>query len=226
MKASVLFITAGLIFTQLTSVAQDRSTTNGTPGNVSSRDARKRVVPGIKVGVDRSNVYDTRGNAFVSKNQKQGLAAGVFIALPINRFFGIQPEVVYQQKGFEGSGQIFGERYVFSRTTNHIDIPVQFQLKIFKWLTFLAGPQYSILLNHNDNTSYVDGNGARMTNVRNDSPRKGTFGTLTGFDLNFGHIVFSGRSGWDVTNNASDDMSAAPNYKNRWIQGTVGYRFY
>ena len=224
MKAQVLVITAVLILAQLALNAQEQTSPNEKQ-DASSRDARRKVVPGIKLGVNRSNVYDANGNYF-SSDFKQGFAAGVYLALPINRFFGIQPEIMYQQKGFEGRSQVFGQMYVMSRTTNHIDVPVQFQLKIFKWLTFLAGPQYSFLLKHADDYSEVDATGARMSDFSNDQPSKGTFGTLIGLDLNFGHIVFSARSGWDVTDNSSDGISVAPNYKNRWIQGTVGYRFY
>jgi hypothetical protein len=224
MKTKILTI-AGLLFLQLAVSAQEQPADNSKT-STSSRDARRKVVPGLKVGVNRSNVYDAKGNAFAAE-RKQGIAAGAFIALPINRFFGIQPELMFQQKGFEGSSQIAGETYVISRTTTHLDIPVQFQLKLFKWFSFLIGPQYSLLLNHTDNYSNSGLAAGRTTSdFNNDAPKKATFGTLMGIDLNFGHIVLSGRSGWDVTNNTSNGVSAAPNYKNRWVQGTVGYRFY
>src|SRR5688572_6089565 len=71
----------------------------------SSRDAKKRIVPGIKVGITRSNVYDRKGEAFVSDG-KSGFAGGVSLALPLGSLLGIQPEVMLLQKGFEGAGTI------------------------------------------------------------------------------------------------------------------------
>jgi hypothetical protein len=216
MKFPGIIFTA-IIFCITAITAQESQTT--------SRDAKRKVVPGIKFGINRSNVYNTSGDAF-SADRKQGFAAGIFVALPVGGLLGIQPEMIFQQKGFEGTGHLVGDKYIISRTTTHLDIPVQLQVKLFKWFTFLAGPQYSFLLKQNDRFTYEGNSAARSTDFEDDQIREGTFGTLVGVDLNIGHLVLSYRSGWDVSDNRPDGFSATPSYRNRWMQWTVGYRFY
>src|SRR3954465_3695072 len=104
MKKSFLTLSLFIVLAQHTAIAQDQ-----TPDRVTSRDAKRRVVAGIKFGANRSNVYNQSGEAF-SADKKQGIAAGVFIALPLGSLLGFQPEVIYQQKGFEGSGKWLGDR--------------------------------------------------------------------------------------------------------------------
>jgi hypothetical protein len=131
-----------------------------------------------------------------------------------------------QEKGFKGSGNIAGVDYSVSRRTTHLDIPLQLMVKPFKWFTFLVGPQYSFLLQQNDAIN-VGGNSSQTEQeVKDVNLRKNLFGTIIGFDLNFGKIVLSGRWGWDVSDNHGDGTSNAPRYRNRWAQGTIGYRFY
>src|SRR6478736_6592004 len=85
-------------------------------------DYRKQLMFGLKAGANYSNVYDAQGEAFVAK-AKYGFAGGVFLSIPIGRYFGIQPEVLYSQKGFNGKGVLLGSSYDLSRTTSFIDVP-------------------------------------------------------------------------------------------------------
>lgn len=188
-----------------------------------SRDAKRKVVTGLKVGLVRSSAYARSG--FTSK-YRSGLSAGLFASLPVGSLLGIQPEISYMQKGLDGSGVVNGESYRFSRVTSHIDIPVQVQLKLFRWLTFLAGPQYSFLLGQRETYSLGGGGSALRAEFDRDEPTQGLWGFVSGFDINIRHIVFSFRSGWDLT--ASHDYSSAvtPRYRNQWMQYTIGYRFY
>lgn len=206
--------------------AQDVRPANQPTNEPTSRDAKRRVVFGIKAGVNRSNVYNVDGTA-LAPTKKQGFAGGVFLALPVGGLLGIQPELILQQKGFEGLGTMGGQQYAVSRTTTHVDIPLQLQVKFFKWFSFLVGPNISFLLNQNDNFSYYGGlNASAKTDLETASLRKSTWGTIFGIDFNFGHLVLSGRSGWDVSPSPVQVYSGVPNYRNRWLQGTVGYRFY
>lgn len=191
----------------------------------SSREAKRKIVPGFKIGANRSNVYNVSGEA-LAPDRKHGFAAGAFVALPVGSFLGIQPEVIFQQKGFEGSGRLFGESYAVSRTTTHIDIPVQLQVKLFKWFSFLVGPNYSYMLRQGDTFTYHSGSLGTNRDFENTDLRRSTFGTVIGIDINFGHLVLSGRSGWDVSPSQAQIRAGIPDYRNRWIQGTIGYRFY
>ena len=60
-------------------------------------DNREEFQFGLKAGLNYSNVYDAKGEQF-NANAKFGLAAGVFMAIPIGKYLGIQPEVLLSQK--------------------------------------------------------------------------------------------------------------------------------
>ncbi|PBQ32903.1 hypothetical protein CNR22_14345 [Sphingobacteriaceae bacterium] len=190
-----------------------------------SRDAKRRVVPGIRAGINRSNVYDEQGENFVA-NKKTGFAGGVFVALPIGSFIGIQPELLISQKGFSSRGTMYGDQYFLERTSTFLDIPLQLQLKPTRFFTLLGGVQYSYLLSQRDAFTNGTNTIAQSQEFSNDNIRKNIFGTLLGFDINIRHVVLSGRYGWDLRANRGDGSSYTPRYKNVWAQATIGYRFY
>jgi hypothetical protein len=190
-----------------------------------SRAAKKQVVPGVKIGVNRSNVWDANGESFVA-DPRSGYALGGYLAIPLGSFLGFQPELMLQEKGFKASGRFEGMDYSVSRRTTHLDVPLQLMVKPFRWFTFLIGPQYSYLLKQDDALNIEGSNVQREQEFKDVSLRKNLFGTLVGIDLNFRHIVVSWRSGWDVTSNHGDGTSSSPRYRNRWSQLTLGYRFY
>jgi hypothetical protein len=193
--------------------------------NVSSREAKRKFVFGIKAGANRSNVYNTEGMNFVA-GPKNGFAGGIFAAIPVGSFLGLQPEILISQKGFSGSGSIENETYYLDRTTTFLDIPLQLQLKPFRFLSIVGGIQYSYLLNQDDRFTYASSSVIQSQQFKNDNIRKNIFGAVGGIDVNIRHIVLSGRTGWDMQANNGDGSSYTPKYKNVWIQGTVGFRFY
>lgn len=192
---------------------------------LSSRDAKRRIVPGIKAGINRSNVYDAQGLDFVA-SPNTGFAGGVYVALPLGGFLGLQPEVLVSQKGFSSSGTMFGEPYYLERTTTFLDIPLQLQLKPFRFLSLLGGVQYSYLLRQTDSFSDGEVTVAQSEAFENDNIRKNILGGTVGFDVNIRHLVLSGRYGWDFRANRGDGSFYTPRYKNVWLQATIGYRFY
>ncbi len=193
--------------------------------NVNSREAKKKVILGFKAGINRSNVFDESGGDFVA-NSKPGYVGGVFLAVPFGSLLGFQPEQLIQQKGFQGSGLLLGENYLITRTTTHLDIPLQLQFKPFRWLSLVGGPQYSYMLKKTDRYTLGTNSQAQTEEFENDNIRRNIFGTVIGLDINVGHFVVSGRSGWDMTSNHGDGSSSTPRYKNMWLQGTIGYRIY
>ncbi len=193
-------------------------------GQDNSTDLRDKLNFGVKAGANYSNVYDAQGEAFQA-NPKLGLAAGVFLAIPIGKYLGVQPEVLFSQKGFQATGIILGNTYDFTRTTSYIDVPLLFAFKPSEFFTLLAGPQYSYLLNQKDVFANATTSIAQETEFVNDNVRKNTLCFLGGADLTLRHIVIGARAGWDFQNNNGDGTSTTPRYKNVWYQATVGYRF-
>jgi hypothetical protein len=185
---------------------------------------RQKFTVGLKAGANYSNVYDTQGDAF-NANPKFGFAGGLFIAIPIGKFLGVQPEVLISQKGFKGTGTLLGNPYDITRTTTYLAIPLLLAIKPVEFLTILAGPQYSYLLKQKDVFSNASTSAAQQQEFTNDNIRKNTLSVIGGFDINIQHIVVSGRVGWDVQNNNGNGTSTTPRYKNAWTQATIGYKF-
>ncbi len=179
---------------------------------------------GPKVGLNISNVYDSEGENF-DADPKIGLAAGLFVSIPLGSFLGIQPEMLFSQKGFKASGSILGNDYTFTRTLNYIDIPLLISVKPSEMFTIVAGPQYSYLISSKDvfENSFLDIE--QEEEFDNENLRRNTLCFLGGFDVNVNSIVIGARVGWDLFQNNGDGSSTTLRYKNVWYQATVGFRF-
>lgn len=213
MKKIILMITV-IAFMFVTNIkAQD-----------SKKDFRDKVNFGLKVGLNNSNVYDTKGDNFVATS-KLGFAGGAFISIPLGTFIGIQPEVLYSQKGFKSTGTVLGSSYTFTRTLNYLDIPIFFTLKPIECLTLLVGPQYSYLISQKDVFTSSTTNYTLIQNFTNNNVRKNVLAFVVGADVTVKHFVIGARLGWDIQDNNGDGTSTNPRYKNVWEQLTVGFRF-
>lgn len=197
------------------SFAQDDTTTSST-------DTRENFKFGVKAGINLSNVYDEEGDDFVADG-KVGFAGGVFFAIPLGKFIGIQPELLYSEKGFKAEGSFLGAEYEFKRKTTHLDIPVHFQIKPTENLSILVGPQFSYLLETKNELGDVS---AGMENeINEDNYKKGVFGLSAGVDFNIENFVISARGSWDLSKTNKDGEESDLRYKNQVIQFTVGYTF-
>lgn len=186
-------------------------------------DFRDRPVFGVKAGLNLSNVYDSQGDQFTTDG-KFGFAAGGFVAIPIGTYLGIQPEILFSQKGFQASGNVLGLAYKFNRTLNYIDVPIFFAVKPSEFFTILVGPQYSYLVKQSDRFSSSAISSDQEHDFSNNNIRKNTLCFIFGGDVTIQHIVVGLRAGWDVMNNNGDGTSTNPRYKNVWYQATIGFR--
>jgi hypothetical protein len=188
-------------------------------------DIRKKLVLGAKAGMNISNVYDQKVGNYVA-DPKAGFAGGLFLGIPIGKYLGIQPEVLFSQKGYQSTGTLLGSSYSDTRTTSFLDIPLQVQFKPIDFLTFLGGVQYSYLLHQSDVYGLGTNSIAQEQEFKNDNARKNIFGAVFGIDATIRHFVISGKACWDLQNNAGNGSSYTPRYKNIWFQLTVGFRLY
>lgn len=179
---------------------------------------------GVKVGANYSNVYDSEGENFVA-DSKLGFAAGGFVSFTLLGIIGVQPEVLFSQKGFKSSGTYFGTTYEMTRTTNHIDAPIMVAVKPIPFITLLFGPQFSYLLSQKDDFTGGTISGTQQDDFNNDNLRKNTFGLIGGADIAVSHLIIGVRAAWDVNNNNGDGTTTTPRYKNMLYQATVGYKF-
>jgi hypothetical protein len=199
------------------------TTTSMYAQKVKDGDPREKFYVGPKAGYNISNVYDAKGENF-DADSKVGFVAGVFFSIPISTLVGLQPEILFSQKGFQATGTLSGSSYEISRTTNYIDLPVLFTLKPGRVVTLLAGPQFSYLIKQKDLFDSNILNTSLIQEFENDSVRKNTLGFLGGIDFNFNHFILGTRFGKDILKNNGDGSSTTPRYKNVWLQITVAYR--
>jgi len=209
----ILLLLLAVTFITYAGMAQDREF-----------DPRHNFSVGFKVGANLSTVYDSRGDQF-NADPKLGFATGAFLSLPVWRALGVQPEILFSQRGFRATGVILGSPYRFRRTISYIDLPLLATFSLSNVVTVVAGPQLSFQVRQRD--SYSDGTTVvQVQEFRNDNFRRATLCLTTGLDFNFGHIVLGTRVGIDVQDNVNSGSSSTPRYKNVWLQATLGYRFY
>ncbi|HET6224716.1 MAG TPA: porin family protein [Bacteroidia bacterium] len=188
-------------------------------------DYRERFMVGVKVGANFSNVYDKNGQPFHTES-KLGLATGLMLAIPIGKYIGLQPEVLFSQKGFKATSTVTDNAYVLTRTSNFIDVPFMLAAKLAPFLTLLAGPQYAYLISQKNTFENASTSISKEQDFENENTRKNMFCFTAGFDITLKHVVIAARAGWDLQNNSSAGAISTSHYKNNWIQATLGYRFY
>lgn len=200
------------------------ATTSLKAQTTTTTDNRGKLTFGVKAGTNYSNVYDSEGEDFVADG-KFGLAAGAFVVVPLGKIFGIQPEVLYSQKGFKSTGTFLGTNYEMTRTTDFIDVPILISIKPVEYVSLLFGPQFSFLMKQTDDFTGGSLSTSQQDEFDNSNLRKNIFGLTGGVDFNIDHLVIGLRGGWDVKNNYGDGNSTTPRYKNMWYQATIGYKF-
>jgi hypothetical protein len=186
-------------------------------------DSRTKPHLGIKAGYNSSNVYDTEGGT-LEADSKLGVAVGVFLSMPLGKFVGLQPEILFAQRGFHGTGVLLASSYELTRTTSYLDFPILFSLKPSKYVSLLAGPQFSYLLKQKDVFTNSSTSIEQEEEFKNDNIRKNTLCFIGGVDFNLHPVVLGIRAGWDLQKNNGDGTSSTPRYKNVWMQGTIGFR--
>ena len=186
-------------------------------------DNRDEFQIGARVGLSRSNVYDSQGEEFKA-DPKLGFTGGLFFKIPLGKYLGIHPEVNFTQKGFTASGRILGSVYTLERTTNFFEIPLLVELKPSAFISLLAGPQFSYLLKQRDKFTSLLVNYEQEQEFSQDQINKNILGFVAGLDINLKHLVLSGRVGWDIQNNRGDGTSSTPRYKNISTTVTIGYK--
>lgn len=213
MKTTLLLTTAMLLFISVAFAQFDLNS-----------DFNTRLNFGVKLGTNYSNVWDSEGEEF-NADAKFGLAFGAFLSIPIGTDIGIQPEVLFSQRGFKATGKILDKAYDFERTTSYLDIPLYFAVKPADFISVLVGPQFSYLLKREDQFANAVTTISQEEEFENDNIRENTLGAAVGIDLNFGHVLIGLRANWDLQENNGEGESTTPRYKNQWFQGTFGYRF-
>jgi len=210
MKRNIRYMLFSCLLVAQAAVAQDE-------------DRRNNLEFGIKAGVNISNVWDERGQEFTA-DSKTGIVGGAFVGIPIGMWLGVQPEILISQKGFKASGSLLGSPYSFSRTATFIDVPLLVQLKPASFVTVVAGPQFSYLIEQKDEYTFGSNSVEQEEQFDTDNIRKNILGFTAGLDFYYQHFLLSGRVGIDFQTNNGDGSSLTPRYKNQWLQFTAGFK--
>jgi Outer membrane protein beta-barrel domain len=166
---------------------------------------------GIKVG---TNVNKITGKSF-KEQFTYGYHAGAFTEIKLSNKFYLQPEVIFNQINADTSSD-FKKLYNVTASTvsgiklNYLSIPILLQLKINKFISINAGPQFGILINQNN--SFLQNGKAAF--------KQGDFSMLGGVQLKFAGIRVYGRYVVGLQN--LNDIDNQDKWKNQSIQIGVG----
>jgi hypothetical protein len=166
-------------------------------------------VLGIKLGATVSNTFDSESASF-SDNAKVGYSGGVFARLLFTNSIGLQPEVLFTQRGFIGTGTFLGADYRLDRTLNYIDVPVMVAVLVTPSITLLAGPQYSYLFKQTDEYSSGSTTFTDETEFSDRTLDESNISFTGGVDMDLDPLVIGLRTGWDTKS---------------WYQLSIGFRF-
>lgn len=170
---------------------------------------------GIKGG---ANMTKIDGQSF-KDGFEFGYQLGGFAEIGISKGLGIQPEVLFSQTNTK-VGDGFHDIYsgIGSAVTgdnvklNYLSVPVLLRINSGKMLTFLVGPQFSILVNDKENL--LENGEAAF--------KKGDFAMVAGAQVNLGTLRVYGRYNVGLSN--INDIDNQDKWKNQQFQVGLGLR--
>jgi len=167
---------------------------------------------GIKGG---ANLTKISGQSF-DQNFKLGYQLGGFAEIDFAKEIGIQPEVLFN----EAYGRTASNLNAISTNLdgsqdiklNYLSIPVLLRINAGSLVTFLVGPQYSILINKH-NTTLRNGS---------DAFKSGDFAMVGGLQLNLSALRIYGRYNIGLSN--INDLGNQDKWTNQQLQLGVGLK--
>jgi len=169
---------------------------------------------GVKAG---TNINKISGESF-SQQFTYSYHAGVFAEIGFGEKFSLQPEVIFNQISSDTSNKFSSTYTNFSKNAStikltYLSIPILLDYKLSKFFRLQAGPQYGILINHNEN----------LVDNGKDALKKGDFSMLAGVQLKIGSFRIYGRYAIGLSN--INDISNEDKWKSQSIQLGIGFTF-
>ena len=166
---------------------------------------------GVKAG---ANFQKIQGIPFKEKFTF-GYQAGAFAAIGFTSKIGIQPEILFSSVNADTATQfstVYGFKKIDKVKLNMLDIPILLNIKAAQFLTIQAGPQFSVIIDKNQNLLK---NGETAFKQGNISAVAGLQFNLTKFKI-YGRYV-AGLKNLNNVNNSNE-------WKNRNIQVGIGFK--
>jgi hypothetical protein len=141
----------------------------------------QHISAGIKGGLTMSNLY-IEEDGLNDENARFGFHAGLFSQFMYRETFGIQPELLFTNKGSKATyGGLINQTVDFN--LNYLEIPVMFVFRPFEILEVHAGPYVGLLFNANiEYSGTIDG----YDEIDRDYFNTLDYGIGAGLAMNFG----------------------------------------
>ena len=170
---------------------------------------------GAKLG---ANMTKIDGESFKS-GYELSYHLGGFVEMDFSKNIGIQPELLFSQTKTTVSTE-FNDIYenvdnaLLKKDVklNYLSIPVLLRINAGKLLTFHVGPQFSILMNADEN----------LLENGKDAFKKGDFAAVAGAQVNVGSLRVFGR--YNIGLSDINDIDNKDKWKNQQIQLGVGFK--
>ncbi len=129
---------------------------------------------GLKGGVNFNSLQgDGIKKMYSDANQLTQYHFGAYAQIGISNRFSIQPELLYQRKGFKSKGETQmnvtnpADSLVADKSTklSYLSLPVLFVFNIFDNVAIQVGPQVSYLLNIHDGSKTIDASTYKYNSV-------------------------------------------------------------
>lgn len=165
---------------------------------------------GAKAGLNMSQVVGTSFN----DGFYYSYHLGGFAEIDFNKLIGIQPELLWNQSTTQSASGISSINLNPNQnvTLNYLSIPILLRVNLGSMLTLNAGPQFSILMNKNDNLLQ---NGQKAF-------ASGDFGMVGGATLNLKTFRIYGR--YVVGLKDIHEISQQDKWTNQQIQLGIGLK--
>lgn len=171
---------------------------------------------GAKLG---ANLGKVDGRSF-KEEYNLSYHAGAFLEVDINKNWGVQPEVYFSQTQTTRSSD-FGTIYSANPNAktdvklNYLSIPLLVRYTMLNnLLTLNAGPQYSVLINDNENL---------LANGKN-AFKNGDFALVAGAQVNLKRLRVYAR--YNIGLSDINDIDNQDEWKNQTLQVGVGLRLF
>ncbi len=167
---------------------------------------------GIKAGTNLSQIS---GRSFEDGFQ-WGFTVGGFAELNIDKKWGIQPELLFNQTKTQTASdfdEVVNEGFnSTSVSLNYLSIPILASFKLLPVLSIQAGPQFGILMSTSQD----------ITSNASKAFKSGDFSLIGGAQVNIGGFKAGARYIYGLTN--LDNVTNVDTWKNQSIQIYIGFR--
>lgn len=186
---------------------------------------RNLLEGGVKGGVSVATIpafADTLTElSDASTDYRFGAVIGGFFAFPFSDHFSLQPEVLYTQRGVEGTARVLGLSETFKVKLTYIDVPVLVRIGPSSGRGFqvLAGPSF----NFNVGAQLIVGGTFNDERDIKADVEDVDVGLVVGAGYYGGLLVLEGRYEEGLTNIST--QAAGESFRNRTAIGLIGIRF-